>query len=126
MNWLKNLISPKQTPIASPKIETRPASTRHDMTLERWQKDDHLVTWARTSEEFAYLLAVVINAQPTGFPVRGQQVTDTQCNIELGRKEGYADCENVLFALRQFPAKAVPEIEADYDNTDYSPEQAEA
>jgi hypothetical protein len=94
------------------------------MTLERWQKDEGLVNWARTSEEFAYAVSVVINQQPSGFPVRGQQVTDIQCAVELGRKEGYADCESVLLSLRQFPIAAKEEIPADYDNTEY-PEASE-
>jgi hypothetical protein len=47
-------------------------------------------------------------------------VTEIQCLVELGRKEGYVDCQNLLFMLRQFPAKAEKEIEADYDNTEYT------
>lgn len=93
--------------------------SRHEMTLERWQNDEGLVNWARTSEEFAYALSVIVNLQPSGFPIRGQNVTDIQCAVELGRKEGYADCQSVMLSLRQFPAKAVEEIQADYDNTEY-------
>jgi hypothetical protein len=89
------------------------------MTLERWHADDGLVNWAKQSEEFAYVLSVVHNQQPSGFPIRGQVVSDIQCAVELGRKEGYADCQNVLLSLRQFPLKAVEEIEANYDNTEY-------
>jgi hypothetical protein len=98
----------------------RPA--RHDMTLDRWQKDDGLVNWARTSHEFADALAVVSSLKPTGYPVRGGAVTEIQCAVELGRHEGYADCCSVLLALRQFPLKATDEIPADYDNTEYPAE----
>jgi len=114
MNWLKNLFRP-------PTVR-RPSVTlpRPGMVLERWQKDDGLVTWARTSAEFSDALAVVQSLQPTGFPVRGQVVSDMQCAVELGRKEGYADCQNVLLALRQFPLEAKEEIPADYDNTEYA------
>lgn len=124
MKWIKKLFDRTKATkiIPSPKIESR--APRHEMTLERWQKDDALVNWARRSDEFAYALATVINQQPSGFPARGQVVTDIQCAVELGRKEGYADCEAVLLALRQFPAKPVEEVEADYDNTEY-PESKE-
>jgi hypothetical protein len=106
-------------PVEAPKPVQFPRPGRHDMTLERWQTDEGLVKWARTSEEFAYALSVMVNLQPSGFPIRGQSVTDMQCAVELGRKEGYADCQSVLFSLRQFPAKAVEDIQADYDNTEY-------
>jgi hypothetical protein len=56
--------------------------------------------------------------------MRGQAITEIQCAIELGRKEGYADCESVLFSLRDFPPKPTNEIEANYDNTEY-PETSE-
>lgn len=95
----------------------RPA--RNEMTLERWRNDEGLVNWARTSEEFAYVLSVVANSQAGGYPLRGQSITDIQCAVELGRKEGYDDCHSVMLSLRQFPAKAVEEIQADYDNTEY-------
>jgi hypothetical protein len=92
---------------------------RHEMTLERWHADDGLVNWAKQSAEFAYVLSVISSCQPTGFPIRGQAVTDTQCNVELGRKEGYADCYALLLSLRQFPKAATEEIEANYDDTEY-------
>lgn len=114
---------PVDGPTQSKASPVRPR--RYDMTLERWQKDDGLVNWARGSDEFAYTLSVVHNQQPSGFPVRGQVITDTQCAVELGRKEGYADCLNVLLALRQFPVVVKEEIEANYDDTDYSKEEAQ-
>jgi len=89
------------------------------MTLERWHADDGLVNWAKTSAEFAFVLSVVDNQQPSAFPFRGQQISAIECAIELGRREGYRDCQAVLLALRQFPVKAAEEIPADYDNTEY-------
>jgi len=103
--------SKKATVVARP--------TRHEMTLERWHADDGLVNWAKQSPEFAYVLSVVHNRQPGGFPLRGQAISEIECAIELGRREGYADCQSVLLALSQFPVKIAEEIPADYDNTDY-------
>lgn len=93
------------------------------MTLQRWQEDNGLITWARTSPEFAYILCIAFNHQPVGFPVRGEVVTDIQCAIELGRKEGYADLMSILLALMDTPKPSAPEIPADYDNTEYAETQ---
>lgn len=120
MNWFQKLF-PRKTKTPEP----LPKPVRSGYTLEAWQKSDALVTWARTSQEFNLVLAIARNHQPSGFPLRGQAVTDIQCAVELGRKEGYADLENVLLALRQFPAKVKDEIPADYDDTDYAKEEAQ-
>ncbi len=118
MNWIQKLFHRSKAEAVPKSPESLPAN-RSDMTLERWHKSDTLVTWARSSPEFAHVLAVVFNQQPRGFPMRGQVVTETQCSVELGRMEGYSDCENLLFALRNYPAKPTKEIEADYDDTNY-------
>jgi len=116
-DWFKTMACWRKTEAPRKMIPVRPI--RHEMTLERWHADDGLVNWAKTSAEFAYVLSIVNNQQPSGFPFRGQSVTDIQCAVELGRKEGYADCQNVLLMLRQFPVKVAEEIPADYDNTEY-------
>lgn len=55
------------------------------------------------------VLRVLEAKVPQGFPMRGQAVTDTQANIELGRVEGYRDCLRVLVAMAVSPA---PESQA--------------
>jgi hypothetical protein len=118
MNWFQKLF--KQSKADSSRKATVVARPiRHEMTLERWQADDGLVNWAKQSQEFAYVLSIALNHRPSGFPLRGQPVTEIQCGIELGRHEGYSDLENILLSLRQFPIKAAEEIPADYDNTEY-------
>ena len=118
MRWLRTILNIWEKPEAvKVPIPVRPV--RNEMTLERWQTDGGLVNWAKQSQEYAYVLSVVQNQAPSGFPIRGQAVTDTQCLVELGRKEGYVDCQNVLLMLRRFPVKVAEEIPADYDNTDY-------
>ncbi len=106
-------------PVEAPKPQMIARPILSEMTLERWQTDGGLVNWAKQSPEYAYALSVVQNQAPSGFPIRGQVVSDIQCAVELGRKEGYADCQGVLLMLRQFPVKVAEEIPADYDNTDY-------
>jgi hypothetical protein len=113
MNWLKRLFNPVPNRTIA-KISSAP----NGASLERWQKDDGLVNWARSSPEFAYLMAVVQSQRTTGYPARGQQITDVQCAVELGRKEGYDDCHSVLLALRQFAPVPKDEIPADYDNSE--------
>jgi hypothetical protein len=117
MNWFKTMAFWRKKQMPKTTIPNRPV--RHEMTLERWQADERLVSWAKQSQEYAYLLSVIQNQAPSGFPIRGQAVTEIQCAVELGRKEGYVDCQNVLFALRQFPVKVAEDIPADYDNTEY-------
>src|SRR5678816_690981 len=99
MNWFQKLLKNRSVirPIAPvPKTESiRPI--RHEMTLERWRGDDGLVNWARQSVEFAYILSVVENQQPSAFPIRGQKISDIECAIELGRREGYRDCHCLLY-----------------------------
>jgi hypothetical protein len=102
-----------------PEIKTQTIIVRYDLTLDRWQQDPALLEWARTSEQFAGVLSVVQNAQPSGWPIRGHPVTDIQCAVELGRKEGYADCMTVLLALRTFPMPVTQEVPIDYDDTEY-------
>ena len=117
MNLFKKLFQRPRVERKAP-VVARPI--RHEMTLERWHADHGLVNWAKQSPEFAYVLSVISSQQPTGFPIRGQAVTDTQCNVELGRKEGYSDCYSLLLSLREFPKAVTEEIPADYDNTDYA------
>jgi len=117
MNLFQKLFQRPRVERKAP-IVARPI--RHEMTLERWHADDGLVNWAKQSPEFAYVLSVVDNQQPSAFPLRGQKISDIECAVELGRREGYRDCQAVLFALRHFPVKVAEEIPADYDNTDYA------
>lgn len=60
-----------------------------------------------------HILAVLHNSAPSGYPMRGEKVTGEAALMELGRKEGYQDCLNIIYAM----CKAVPapvEIEQDY------------
>ncbi len=119
MNWLKKLFQRPKAESFRTKAAVVARPIRNEMTLERWQADEGLVSWAKQSPEYAYVLSVIQNQAPSGFPIRGQAVTEIQCLVELGRKEGYVDCQNVLLMLRQFPVKITEEISADYDNTEY-------
>lgn len=56
---------------------------------------------------------------PQGFPIRGQAVTDTQTNIELGRIEGYRDCLRVLMAMSISPT---PEAQMHEVESTYAPD----
>ncbi len=119
MNWLRKALKRILGTQPTVRVQKIDRPTAVGMTLERWQADDGLVNWAKQSPEYAYAISVVQNQAPSGFPIRGQVISDIQCAVELGRKEGYTDCLNVLFMLRQFPVKVAEEIPADYDNTEY-------
>jgi len=72
------------------------------MTLHRWAQSPELIDEARrtmASPLFGHIFSVMYNAMPHGYPLRGQPATDIGVAIELGRKEGYADCLSLLRSL---------------------------
>lgn len=93
------------------------------MDLEMWRKDPQLLAFARDlwgKVEWQHALSALKNAAPSGFPIRGKSITETEANIELGRKEGYQDCMNALFSLTVRAPEPFTEVEADFDPKDYS------
>jgi len=111
LRWLVDLFD--LTRPEKPKTPLKPVNKSRSV-LEHWQTDDERVNWARTSNEFAEILSIYESRWPTAYPLRGQEITDIQAAVELGRREGYADGRAVLMALREFPAEAPVQVEADY------------
>lgn len=60
-----------------------------------------------------HAFSVLYNQIPSGFPLRGEQVNDTQAAIELGRMNGYMECLSLFksLAVAQEPQQ---QVEQDY------------
>lgn len=79
--------------------------------------------WREISAEFKkpifqHVLTILVHHRPRGFPMRGQQVSDTQAAIELGRVEGYNNCLDLFLSLANPPAVNQEPIESDYGVSD--------
>jgi hypothetical protein len=102
----------KRKPKPIPRLLVIPTS----YTLEMWVKNNLSVQFEKMMEEklLAYAISVLINQIPSGFPLRGQKVNDTQANIELGRINGYLECLHLLQSLGK-PFIAPEQIEETYE-----------
>lgn len=88
------------------------------MTLERWQSSSLYTAEARrlfADRTFQDIFSLLTNHRPQGYPVRGQDVSDTQALIELGRIEGYNDCLRLIVSLAQLPPKMREPLEATFE-----------
>jgi hypothetical protein len=104
-----------------PKVKVRFLFT--GMDLFTWRNSPEYLAFARelwTKKEWQQALSAIRNAAPSGYPIRGRTISDVEAAIELGRKEGYQDCLNVIFSLPKHPDPVPEEIEADFDPKDYN------
>lgn len=65
-------------------------------------------------EAMADALGVLREGTPRGYPIRGGEISQEQALIELGRKEGYYDCLDLLLAMANYPASPHTEIVPDW------------
>jgi hypothetical protein len=93
------------------------------MDLKTWRETPEFLSFARelwTKPEWQHALSALRNAAPSGYPIRGRTISETDAALELGRKEGYQDCLNAIFSLPLRSADLAEEVEADFDPKDYS------
>lgn len=85
-------------------------------TLEDWRTNKELPGHAKKIFEepvMRYAFSVLYNQIPSGFPLRGQDVNETQAAVELGRVNGYIECLALLKSLAQSPEQN-QEVEQTY------------
>lgn len=100
-----------QKPVVKPPI-LHPES----YTLEEWRTNKELPgNLKKVFDEpiMRHVFAVLGNQIPSGFPLRGQDVNETQAAIELGRMNGYIECLSLLKSLSRNP-EFPQEVEQDY------------
>ncbi len=98
------------------------------MDLKTWRERPELLAFARdlwTKPEWQQALSAIKNSAPSGYPIRGRAVSEIEAAIELGRKEGYQDCVNVIFSLPVRAPEPLEEIEADFDPKHYNKQEEE-
>lgn len=96
------------------------------MDLKTWRETPEFISFARelwARNEWQHALSALKNASPSGFPIRGRTISETDALIEFGRKEGYQDCLNALFSLPLRAPDSFEEVQADFDPKDYSKEE---
>lgn len=59
-------------------------------------------------------ISVLHNSIPSGYPIRGNPVSDTQANIELGHIQGFMECIQLIEALAQHTPDLTTPPEPDY------------
>lgn len=87
------------------------------MSLEKWHNEPSYTTAARElykTQLFQDILGVLHSRIPSGYPLRGENITDTQAAIQLGRMLGYMDALDVINVLTIYKDQIPPEIEPDY------------
>lgn len=75
-------------------------------TLEEWRANKSLPEMLRKILEeptMRHAFSVLYNRVPSGFPIRGDQVSDIQAAVELGRVNGYMECLSLLKSLAITP-----------------------
>lgn len=112
MNWLKQLFAgpPKPVSLCVPMFA-------RGMDLEAFQSIEDRVGEVRRlykTELMQDIFGVLRQKAPRGYPLRGESVSQEQALIELGRKEGYCDCVDLLVALANYAPAGQKEIEPDW------------
>ena len=110
LNWFRR----------SPHVEIKTVSFPlvRGLTLAIWRQKPDLIGWVANlwnEPNFQGWLDVLRNEAPQGYPPRdGNAVDPIRAAVELGRKEGYQDCLNVMLLTTTAAPLPSPEISADY------------
>jgi len=87
------------------------------LSLEEWQSRAEAVSAFRKFLATTLgrdMVSVLYTQQPTGYPTRDREISDTHAAIELGRKEGYEDCLRIIRSMTAFPTTVPEHIESDF------------
>lgn len=110
MRFLKTLLGrAKKQPLKIPLPNT-------GITVQTWIGSE---LWKELSGElrkpiWQHAVTILVASRPRGFPMRGQNITDTQAALELGRVEGYNNCLDLLQSLATPPQSLPQPMESDY------------
>lgn len=85
-------------------------------TLQEWRANTELSSHLKTIMDEAamrHALSVLYNQIPSGFPLRGEPINETQAAVELGRQNGYLECLSLFKSLAILPTTQT-EVEQTY------------
>lgn len=107
----------KKAPAKPKEAKLVPKLAVERKALKRWFEEEADVIALRTfrdSEVGRRVFAVLYASVPSGFPLRGAPVTDTQSAIELGRINGHIGAVHLLEAMCEFPEEQPDHEEPDF------------
>ncbi len=84
--------------------------------MEEWRANKELPSQAKkifAEPTMRHVFSVLYNQIPTGFPIRGEAINETQAAVELGHINGYIQCLSLLKSLAQSP-EATDQVEQTY------------